>query len=154
MKVSDYHTFFRLQHEISEIKRRKDDFNLMKSKIFEKKDPKTLLKYDSQLKFNENNNFNDLNEQKLQESEGYLKGLKMGMKLKSSRPARNSTYMQTKTLENILHMKDGCRPTFLRMHFPHNYNGSEREMELNNDKENIDENYGSDSVIPTLRHLR
>jgi hypothetical protein len=51
-------TFFRLHHEIDEINRKKENFEKMKEKYFDKKNPKDLVNYDKEL-----DRFDDANHQ-------------------------------------------------------------------------------------------
>ena len=82
LNVPDCQTFFRLQHELYEINRKKQDFEEMKAKIFDKKDSQDLLEYDKRIKTVvaiQSQNMDDV--AKMKGSKNYQKGLKLAQKI-------------------------------------------------------------------------
>lgn len=92
MDVPDCHTFFRLQHELYEINRKKQDFEEMKAKIFDRKNEDDLFEYDKRLKTTIGVQIQSQeNIAKIKESKQYLKGKNLAQRIIPSKMKKMDT---------------------------------------------------------------
>ena len=103
IKTPDYLTFFRIQHEIGEIKRKKERFLEMKEKYFDKKDPEDLIKYDQNIRCNCHSQENDETNKKVKNSLAYLKGRKIGEKLNPNKNYKEVLIQHHNFVSRLIH---------------------------------------------------
>ena len=98
LNAPDCHTFFRLNHELTEISRKRTDFLKMKEKFFDNKNPEDVIQYDSTLRTNEFVESPDRREvdKKLKGSKDYQHGKKIAEKLTESANAFKKNKMNDK----------------------------------------------------------
>jgi hypothetical protein len=86
INAPDAHTFFRLHHEIDEMKRKQGEFERMRRETFDKRQPEDLIHYDDALdKFENMDKEDDLKKWKNKGNKDYQQAVRIAEKLKEDK---------------------------------------------------------------------